>query len=116
MRTAGPTARPSLSFFEFCARPFDVVAPSLGLLHRLDPANPFIAGERRYVFPFGERRFVGNEDVSKVRRKLVNDAGADAHLGHTTATPIHAKFYVASACFRAPAECPLVALVCLPLK
>jgi hypothetical protein len=91
MLAAGPATGSALAFLELRAGPFDVVAARLRPLHRLDPADPFVAREWSNVFPLAERGFVRNEDLSKVRRKLVNDAGADGQSSHAMATPIRLK-------------------------
>ena len=46
MRTARPTTRSPLSVSEVGTAPFDPVSSCFRLLGRLDPANPFISGER----------------------------------------------------------------------
>ncbi len=89
MRTTRPAARPPLALFEFYAGPLDVIASRLRLLHGLDPANPFVACERRYVFPFGKGVAVGNEGLTKVRGNLVHDTGAEACVGHSPRLAAH---------------------------
>lgn len=58
MRTA---RRPSLSVSQAGTAPFDTMSPCFRLLGRVDPANPFIARQRRDVLPRLQRFCVGGE-------------------------------------------------------
>ena len=74
MRTARPTTRSSLSVSEAGTAPFDPMSPCYSLLGRLDPANPFIAGQRRDVLPRLQRFCVGGKCLFQVRGQVVDHA------------------------------------------
>src|SRR3569833_2226330 len=82
MRAARPAAGPALALLELVARALDVVRPRLRLLHRLDPADPFVAGERGDVLPLGERGVVGDQHLAQIGRDLMNDTVADRPGSH----------------------------------
>src|SRR3569623_3133920 len=82
VRTAGPAAGPALALLELVARALDVMGPRLRLLHRLDPADPFVAGERGDVLPLGERGVVGDLHLAQLGRDLMNDTVADRPGSH----------------------------------
>jgi len=82
MRTAGPTARPALPFFELRAHPLDMLSPCFGLFYGDGPANPFIARKRRDVSPGSERGLVGGKGFPQIRRDFVNDAAGDCFFRH----------------------------------
>jgi hypothetical protein len=74
MRTAGPAARSPHPFFELRAHPFDVLPPCLIFLDGDGPADPFVACERRYVFPGCQCFRVGLERLSEISRKVMYDS------------------------------------------
>ena len=74
MRTARPTTGSSLSVSEAGTAPFDPVSPCFRLFGRLDPANPFIARQRRNVLPRLQRFCVGGKCLFQVRRQVVDHA------------------------------------------
>ncbi len=74
MRTARPAARPPHPFFELRAYSFDMLAPCLIFLDGDGPADPFVACERRYVFPGRQCFGVGREALPQISRKVVNDS------------------------------------------
>jgi hypothetical protein len=82
MRAAGPAARPALAFFELCTYALDMFASCFGLFYGDGPADPFIARERRDVFPCGERGLVGGKGCPQIRRDFVYDAAGDCFPGH----------------------------------
>ncbi len=82
MRTARPAARPPHSFFELRAHPFDVLPPCLIFLHGDGPADPFVARERRYVFPGCQCFRVRLERLSEISRKVMDDALGDSNRCH----------------------------------
>ncbi len=82
MRATGPTTGPTYSFFKFRAYPFDVLFSRFRFFDGDRPAYPFIASERRDVFPCRSRSRVRNESFSQVRWQCVNHAGRDPFFGH----------------------------------
>ena len=77
MRTAGPAARPALAFSELRTHPLDMLAPGFGLFYGDGPADPFIARERRDVFPCGQSGLVGGKGFPQIRGDFVYDAAGD---------------------------------------
>ena len=61
MRTARPTTWSPLSLFEAGTAPFDPASSCFCFFCRLDPANPFIARQRRNVLPRLQRFCVGGQ-------------------------------------------------------
>ena len=72
MRTARPTTGSPLSLFEAGTAPFDPVSSCFCLFGRLDPANPFIARQRRNVLPHLQRFCVGDQCLFQVRGQVVD--------------------------------------------
>lgn len=100
MRATGPTAGPAYSFFELGADPFDVLFPRFRFFDGDGPAYPFVASERRNVFPCRSRDRVRNESFSQVRWQCVNHAGRDPFFGHSpyfTSSAGEGKFLIAGA-------------------
>jgi hypothetical protein len=85
MRTAGPAARPALAFFKLRTNPLDMLSPCFGLFYGRGPADPFIARERRNVFPCGERGLIGRKGFPQIRRDFVHDAAGDCFFRHAEA-------------------------------
>jgi hypothetical protein len=82
MRAAGPAARPPHPFFKLRAHPFDMLPPGLILLDGDGPAYPFVARERRNVFPSRPCFRVGRERLAEVGREVVYDSGGDSNGCH----------------------------------
>jgi hypothetical protein len=82
MRTARPAARPPHPFFELRAHPFDMLLPCVIFLDGDGPADPFVARERRYVFPGRQCPRVGRERLSEIRRKVMYDSSGDSNGCH----------------------------------
>src|ERR1700760_4845162 len=82
MRTARPAARSPHPFFELRADPFDMLAPCLHFLDGDGPADPLIAGERRYVFPRRQCPCVGCERLAEVGRKGMCDSSGYSNGSH----------------------------------
>ena len=83
MRTAGPTARSALAFFEHVMRPLHMLSPRLGLFYGDGPADPFIPRKRRDIFPCGKRGLVGGKGIPQIRREFVYDAAGNCFFRHT---------------------------------
>ena len=82
MRTAGPAARPALAFPELFTRPLDMLSSCFGLFYGDGPADPFIARERRDVFPCSERGLIGGKGFPLIRRDFVCHAAGDCFFRH----------------------------------
>ena len=89
MRAAGPAARPALAFFELLAHPLDMLSSCFGLFHGDGPADPFIARERRDVFPGSERGLVGGKSFPQIRRDFVYHAAGDCFFRHIAPIQMH---------------------------
>ncbi len=74
MWAARPTARPAFAVLEVLAAPDDALRSRLGLFGGVDPADPFIAGERRNIPPGRQRLRIGAERRFQVQRQSVHDA------------------------------------------
>lgn len=83
MGAARPAARPPHPFFELRAHPFDMLAPCLIFLDGNGPADPLIAGERRYVFPCRPCLCVGCKRLSEISREVVNNSFGDSNSCHS---------------------------------
>ena len=84
MRATGPAAGAALAFFELLARPLDMFSPGFVLFDGDGPADPFIARERRDVFPGGERGLVGGKGFPQIRGDFMQDTAGDCTLRHPT--------------------------------
>jgi hypothetical protein len=86
-----PAAGTPLSVTQVQATPINALLPGLELFGGLDPADPFVAGKRRYVLPRRQRLRVGNEGVPKIVGKVVHDPSRDVcrldHPEHLNARP-----------------------------
>lgn len=88
MNTAHPAARAAFPAFEVCDRPLDMLLSDLSCLDRFNPANPFVARQRRKAFPFCQRRLVGCEGFLQVQRQFVNHALGNSPLAHAATLQI----------------------------
>lgn len=82
MGAAGPAVWPPHPFHKLRAHPFDMLPPCLIFLDREGTADPFIACERRYVFPFRPCLRVGCERRPKTSRKIMNHSSRDSNACH----------------------------------
>lgn len=82
MRATRPATRPSHTFFQFRANPFDVLASGFRLLNGDSPADPFITRERGNILPLCSRFWIGNESLSQIRWHFVHHALGDSFFGH----------------------------------
>ncbi|SRR6266496_3523070 len=87
VNTADPAARPPHAFFEFGNHSPDMLIPCLLLSDCYSPANPFVAGERRNVFPCCQGLLVHGEGPMQIRWQLMNDAARDFRFAYCH-TPI----------------------------
>ena len=72
MRTARPTTGSPLSIFEAGTAPFDPASSCFCFFSRLDPADPFIARERRNIFPCLQRFCVGGQCLFQIRGQVMD--------------------------------------------
>jgi hypothetical protein len=87
MRTAGPAARPPHAFFELSTQPLHMLSPCFGLFYGDGPADPFIARERRNVFPCDKCGLIGGKGFSQIRGDFVYDAARDCSFRHMLIAP-----------------------------
>jgi len=78
VRAARPATRTPFPFAEVLAAPGDPLAPGFRLLCGFDPADPFVAGERRDIRPGGKGRWMKLQRLGEVRRKVMDDPARDA--------------------------------------
>jgi hypothetical protein len=76
--TARPTTRTAFAGPQVCPDTFDVLLPGLRFLHRLHPADPFVARERSDVFPLRKGGRVVAQFFSEICRKRMHGAGRDS--------------------------------------
>src|ERR1700720_2958472 len=69
-----PTARAAHPFLEFRDDPSDMLLPLLWSFNGDSPANPFVAGERRDVFPSRQCFGVRRQGFPQVCRQAMRDA------------------------------------------
>jgi hypothetical protein len=81
MLAARPATGPTLALFQLLLGPTNATFPRYLLLGILDPANEFVAGERRDVVPGIECGDVGDQRLAQVSWKLVHHP-----TGHSWAT------------------------------
>jgi hypothetical protein len=96
MRTARPTTGSPLSLSEAGTAPFDPASSCLCLFGRLDPANPFIARQRRNVLPRLQRFCVGDQCLFQVRGQVMDHTARDLFFAQSFAH----KFIVRSVTLR----------------
>ena len=82
MGTAGPTTRSALTLFEFFLRPANTSLASDILLCIVNPADEFVASERRDVLPRIERGSVNQQRTSQIGRKFVDDSAWNSLRAH----------------------------------
>src|SRR3954447_303092 len=78
-----PAAGPTHAVVQLLLGPADPALPSLLLLGVLDPADEFVAGQRRDVLPGIERCAVGDQRLAQVCGKLVHHATGHSLAAHT---------------------------------
>jgi hypothetical protein len=77
-----PAAGPTLAFLQFLLGPANAAFSGHLLLGILDPADEFVAGQRRYVPPGIERSAVGDQRLAQVSRKLVHHPTGHSRAAH----------------------------------
>jgi hypothetical protein len=82
MRTARPTTGSPLPVPEAGTAPFDPVCSRFCFFRRLDPADPFIAGEGCNVPPRRQRFCVGVQRFFQVRGQVMDHAAWNRFLSH----------------------------------
>ena len=85
MRTARPTTGSPLSVFEVGTAPFDPASSCFRPFCRLDPADPFIARERRNVLPRLQRFCVGGQCPFQVRGQVMDHTARDLFFAQSLA-------------------------------
>ena len=83
MRTAGPATGPTHPRRKFRKAHLDPTLPRLRFLGIENPADPFVACERRDIFPNGVRRGRVHERLPPIRRHAMHDATGDPFCGLT---------------------------------
>ena len=92
MRAPRPTTGTALAFAEVGAAPIDALAPGLRLLCGLDPADPFVAGERRYILPRRERVRIALQRVFEITGEFMDDPAGDlSPVSHRQPRRAHAR-------------------------
>jgi hypothetical protein len=84
VRAPGPAARPAQTLFQFLLSPADAAFSGLLLLGILDPADEFVAGQRRDVLPGTERSGVGDQRNPQIAWKLVHHTSGQSWVAHRT--------------------------------
>ena len=74
MDTAGPAAGALLAFLQFFGRAHDPALTGRGLFGVLDPADEFVAAQRRQALPKREDPGVGLQGGLKIGLSLVDGA------------------------------------------
>jgi hypothetical protein len=92
MRTARPTTGSPLSVFEAGTAPFDPASSCFRPFCRLDPADPFIARERRNVLPSLQRFYVGGQCPFQVRGQVMDHTARDLFFAQSFAHKCIAEF------------------------
>src|SRR3989344_340451 len=77
MNTTDPTARPAHSAFQLRECLLDSYSPRLRFLARDNPANPFVARERRNIFPHSECFRRRGKGLPQILRQFVYCSGGD---------------------------------------
>jgi hypothetical protein len=75
----GPATRPALSLFEFLANSLYPPEPCFRSLSVLNPANPLIPRDRRYILPKFQRNCVSSEALSQIFWDAMHKACGDFH-------------------------------------
>ena len=84
MNAADPTTGSAYALFKFRTHPFNVLSSGFGLFHGDRPAYPFIARQRRKIFPDCQRIRVSSEGHLQIRWQLMDHAARDVILGHSS--------------------------------
>jgi hypothetical protein len=77
-----PATGPALALFQLLLGPTDATFPRYLLLGILDPADEFVAGERRDVIPGIKCDGVGDQRLAQVSRKLVHHPTGNSRAAH----------------------------------
>ena len=84
MRATGPAARAAHSAFKLGECLFDTDIPRLRFFAGDDPANPFVARERRDVVPYRFRRRCLNQGLLPIIRHCMYRPTGDLVFAHMT--------------------------------
>ena len=82
MCAAGPAARTSLTFLQLLRSPADATFAGRLLLGVLDPADEFVARQRRDVLPSNKRSRVADQRVAQVSWKFVHHPTGQSGAAH----------------------------------
>lgn len=82
MRTPRPTARAVFAVGEVCAGAFQSLGSRLFLAGGVDPADPFVARQRRDVFPRCASFRRGQKHVPQICGQGMEHTGGGFFLGH----------------------------------
>jgi hypothetical protein len=83
MLATRPATSPTLAPFQLLLGPADATLPRYLLLGILDPADEFVAGQRRDVIPGIESGGVGDQRRAQVTWKLVHDPTGHSQAAHS---------------------------------
>ena len=84
VRAARPAAGPTHAFLQFLLSPADTAFSGRLLLGIFNPADEFVAGQRRDVLPGIESQGVGDERKTQIAWKLVHHTSGQSRGAHTT--------------------------------
>jgi len=82
MNAANPAARPADTFSQFWNRSFHVLISGFLLFDVDRPANPFITGQGRDVFPRSQSLWRSLQRFTHISRQFMNDAARDSIFRH----------------------------------
>lgn len=82
MNTAHPATRAAFAASEVRDGPFDMLLSDLRRLDRFNPANPFVARQRRDIFPSRQGSLLGCQGFPQIRRQFVDHACGNNLFAH----------------------------------
>ncbi len=82
MSAAHPAARTAHSFLEFRNDPSNMLLPRLRRLDGNSPANPFVAGKRRDIFPCRQSFAISCQSLSQIGRHFMYYPSGDVLFSH----------------------------------
>ena len=103
VNAAKPTTRTPLPLQQLGLQSLDVLASRFGFLRPEHPADPFIPGKRREVYPRRQNLWVGDQDASQIHRDGMRHSAGDhpgAHRSPIVAS-MRSKVALRSARYRA---------------
>jgi hypothetical protein len=84
MRTTGPTAGSAFAVRQIFMRLLNTLCPRFIFFRGFDLADPFVARQRRDIFPYRQGFGMSDERLFEIRGQFMHDAGGNLFRHYST--------------------------------